>query len=567
MIGKESAFVLVATVDDQATPKIKEIGNEMKNAFGGVGAAGEVGGKIGDVSGKFDKLDFSVKTMSRSMMVMNAAGVETGGAFTKIFGAAGMLVGRLGPLEIAFIAVGAGVAGLTRLIAESTPKAYDYSETLKSLGKNAADAAEKARSAKFALAGMNENERKSWEAEGALSIARADLADKKEKLLMQRKVEAGTGFLPGINTYEQQAAAPDLIRKYTKEIEDLTKAESLLVEETAHLKSTEADLALVRASRRFYDKATGALGEIGGGSQGETAEQKAAAKAIADRLRAQEEVRVRITEEGIDLRAEATKKGNEEELAEMDRHHKRQMNILNDSIALRNRRDDERIAEQKAREREWFDFDAKMTADEIDEHIKQMIKDEATELDIKKYYADAKTKISKEHNIDMVTELANDASGIMGTVIMAGLNGTSAGLAKAISDQLKSLAVMAAIKAIWEIAEAASMLAGVYTAPLAAGHFAAAAKWGAVAAAAGVAGVAIGSASGGGGGGGVSGSASRGGSDRGYVQENPAEREPSRYTIAIYGPAWFGNDADKALYETVKNYEKSQRPGSASEGF
>lgn len=166
-----------------------------------------------------------------------------------------------------------------------------------------------------------------------------------------------------------------------------------------------------------------------------------------------------------------------------------------------------------------------------------------------------------KHELELNQFLAESAAGLTETIITAGLEGSTKGLIKAIGAQLKQYAIMALVRSAMEIAEAVSCLAGVYTAALAPGHFAAAAKWAAVGAIAGSFGAAMSSAGGGGGGPMTT--------PHNYVTEPRQQGEGGKQelTIAVYGAAYFGQDADRAIYESVKRYERSQNPGSTENGL
>ena len=139
----------------------------------------------------------------------------------------------------------------------------------------------------------------------------------------------------------------------------------------------------------------------------------------------------------------------------------------------------------------------------------------------------------------------------LGESIFAAIDGSEsfgAAMAKMTSQVLKSIAIQSLVYAAFETAKAIAALAGVVTAPLAAGHFAAAAKFAAVALIAGTAGAALGAAAGSS----NTAGASRGASSAAAQQSQPGEKrtgfasrrdsEPQKIVVNVF----LGNATDPA---------------------
>jgi signal transduction histidine kinase len=519
-MGIGESFVLAAYLEDHVSA-------EMQNMFAGIGKAAEMANNgVKPLKGMGEETNKLSDSSRKLVSVMGLLGPEMGklssGAYRVTNAFSSIARDGFNPFTIAIAGVSLGIGAIIALMPDAITDTERHTKAMREYAAAAEASAAALESATYALAGYNEAQKNIYQ-----NTAR--LEDVQRRLAIAEEAQANEDPF----ALERIKERGERIANLKEEMETLT---------TAVKNYTAAEVARDQAERNTLagknamDFLSKGMGNIGGGPGGPKLEDKLSG---APSL-------LKIKNKGGD-----TLEGVAESIAQFEEGQKYATQLLAEGTDKRLAIEDAAYAKKIGMALSLEEQMSRIQQEAQQQRLQDLI--DYYGKDLGEAMAANEKKIEQIEQANIKMKLANEMFSEMGQIAAKGSK-------LALAMEVGQIVTRTAVRAMEEygLAVATSLTNPAESAT----HLAGAIMLSAIGAA-----QVVKAAMGGSGGGGVSSAGRGGGGGRSYVQENPAEREPSRYTIAIYGPAWFGQDADKAIYETVKNYESSQRPGAVSEGF
>lgn len=206
---------------------------------------------------------------------------------------------------------------------------------------------------------------------------------------------------------------------------------------------------------------------------------------------------------------------------------------------------------------------------EINDYVAAMVEENNRVNALAKQRREAdQTKETEDRAKTMIAAYQGITGAVTASIsaVVSGSKSFGDAMQQMLASVLEMLGAKAIAEGAGELAAAASDLAGVYTAPLAAGHFAAAAAWGAAGVAAGVGSAALSTSSGGGGGGGRSYAppnryAAEGGTSRTSSyggSSTPGQATPATIVINNWGNMLSGQQLGRDLLDAQRKQARTQ---------